>query len=73
MVGVTGSMRGVRTRWRRTAPGSAAPQACFYGGLATILIAYISPIGALSDQLLAVHMAEHLLMGDIGALLIVLG
>ena len=48
-------------------------QACFYGGLATILIAYISPIGALSDQLLAVHMVEHLLMGDIGALLIVLG
>ncbi len=48
-------------------------QACFYGGLATILLAYISPIGGLSDQLLAVHMVEHLLMGDIGALLIVLG
>ena len=51
-------------RWR---------QACFYGGLATILLAYVSPIGALSDELLAVHMVQHLLMGDIGALLIVLG
>src|ERR1019366_3009902 len=51
-------------RWR---------QFCFYGGLTTILLAYISPIGPLSDELLAVHMVEHLLMGDIGALLIVLG
>jgi cytochrome c oxidase assembly factor CtaG len=51
-------------RWR---------QSCFYGGLATILITYISPIGALSDELLAVHMVEHLFMVDIGALLIVLG
>jgi len=51
-------------RWR---------QICFYGGLATILLAYISPIGPLSDELLTVHMVEHLLMGDMGALLIVLG
>src|SRR6202163_2033715 len=51
-------------RWR---------QSCFYGGLATILLTYISPIGRLSDELLGVHMAEHLLMGDIGALLLVLG
>jgi len=51
-------------RWR---------QACFYAGLATILIAYISPIGTLSDELLTFHMVEHLLMGDIGALFIVLG
>lgn len=48
-------------------------QACFYGGLATILIALLSPIGDLSDELLYMHMVEHLLMGDIAALLIVLG
>jgi len=48
-------------------------QACFYGGLATILIALLSPIGSLSDELLYMHMVEHLLMGDIAALLIVLG
>src|SRR5215469_9813272 len=48
-------------------------QSCFYGGLAAILITYISPIGALSDELLAVHMVEHLFMADVGALLIVLG
>ncbi|MGH2878377.1 MAG: cytochrome c oxidase assembly protein [Solirubrobacteraceae bacterium] len=48
-------------------------QACFYGGLVTILIALLSPIGDLSDELLYMHMVEHLLMGDIAALLIVLG
>lgn len=48
-------------------------QACFYTGLAVVLIALLSPIGALSDELLYMHMVEHLLMGDIAALLIVLG
>ncbi len=48
-------------------------QACFYAGLLTILAALLSPIGELSDELLYVHMVEHLLMGDIAALLIVLG
>ncbi len=48
-------------------------QTCFYAGLLTILTALLSPIGELSDELLYVHMVEHLLMGDIAALLIVLG
>lgn len=48
-------------------------QACFYTGLATILAALLSPVGKLSDELLYMHMIEHLLMGDIAALLIVLG
>jgi cytochrome c oxidase assembly factor CtaG len=48
-------------------------QACFYGGLATILAALLSPVGDLSDELLYMHMVEHLLMGDIAALSIVLG
>lgn len=48
-------------------------QACFYGALATILVALFSPIGELSDELLYAHMIEHLLMGEIAALLIVLG
>jgi putative membrane protein len=48
-------------------------QACFYAGLLTILAALLSPIGELSDELLYMHMVEHLLMGDIAALLIVLG
>jgi cytochrome c oxidase assembly factor CtaG len=51
-------------RWR---------QACFYGGLSLIVVALVSPVGTLSDELLYAHMVEHLLMGDLAALLIVLG
>jgi len=48
-------------------------QGCFYAGLGLIAVALLSPIGALSDELLSAHMVEHLLMGDLAALLIVLG
>src|SRR5438309_7389271 len=51
------------SRWR---------QASFYGGLATIAAA-LTGLGTLSDELLYAHMIEHLLLGDIAALLIVLG
>ena len=50
-------------RWR---------QACFYGGLALILAALLG-LGGLSQDLLYAHMVEHLLLGDVGALLLVLG
>lgn len=47
-------------------------QACFYGGFVTIGAA-LSSLGPASQDLLWVHMIEHLLLGDIAALLIVLG
>jgi putative membrane protein len=47
-------------------------QACFYGGFIVIGVALTS-LGAASQDLLWVHMIEHLLLGDIAALLIVLG
>ncbi len=47
-------------------------QACFYAGFVTIAAALTS-LGPDSQQLLYVHMIEHLLLGDIAALLIVLG
>jgi len=47
-------------------------QACFYGGFVTIGAALTS-LGGPSEELLYVHMIEHLLLGDIAALLIVLG
>src|SRR3954454_3473822 len=49
--------------WRR---------ACFFGGLALIVVTLAS-LGGLADELFWVHMAEHLLVGDIGTLLLVLG
>jgi len=47
-------------------------QACFYGGFVVIGVALTS-LGRASQDLLFVHMIEHLLLGDIAALLIVLG
>ncbi len=47
-------------------------QACFYAGFVTIAAALTS-LGHGSQELLYLHMIEHLLLGDIAALLIVLG
>jgi cytochrome c oxidase assembly factor CtaG len=48
-------------------------QACFGAGLAMITIALFSPIGHISEELVIAHMGEHLLIGDIASLLLVLG
>jgi putative membrane protein len=47
-------------------------QACFYGGFVVIALALTS-LGHASQDLLFAHMVEHLLLGDIAALSIVLG
>jgi cytochrome c oxidase assembly factor CtaG len=47
-------------------------QGCFYGGL-VFIVATLTALGRLSDQLFAAHMAEHLLMADVGTLALVLG
>jgi cytochrome c oxidase assembly factor CtaG len=65
----------VRAR-RLAANGKPVPawrRACFYSGLALIALTLVSPLGALAGELFAAHMAEHLLIADIGALLLVLG
>lgn len=47
-------------------------QACFHGG--TMLIAAsLLALGGLAEERFAAHMAEHLLIVDVGALLLVLG
>ena len=48
-------------------------KACWYGGLALVIVTLCSPLGSLADELFYAHMAEHLLIADVGALLIVLG
>ncbi len=54
----------------RAVPGIR--QASFYGGL-LVIVATLTMTGRLSDELFAAHMAEHLLIADLGALLLVLG
>jgi len=70
-----GALYGVRARTldRLGKPVPGWRQSCFYGGLALIVVALVSPLGALSGELFAAHMAEHLLLADIGGLLLVLG
>lgn len=48
-------------------------QACFYAGVAVIVAVLVSPLATLSDELFWVHMVEHLVISDAGALLLVLG
>ncbi|HWX98229.1 MAG TPA: cytochrome c oxidase assembly protein [Solirubrobacteraceae bacterium] len=47
-------------------------QACFYSGIVLIGTA-LTALDTASDELLYAHMVEHLLLGDLAALLIVLG
>jgi cytochrome c oxidase assembly factor CtaG len=47
---------------------------CFAAGLAVVLLAFVSPIDAIGEErLFSVHMLQHLLLGDVGPLLVVLG
>jgi len=71
---IAGVLYALRAHALRGTPRAvpAARQASFYGGLALIVVT-LTMTGRLSDELFAAHMAEHLLIGDVGALLIVLG
>jgi putative membrane protein len=48
-------------------------QLCFAAGLLAIVAALASPVGHISEELVIAHMAEHLLLGDVATLLLVLG
>jgi putative membrane protein len=46
---------------------------CFISGLLVLLIALSPPVDSWSEKLFAAHMAQHLFIGDLAALLLVLG
>jgi len=56
---------------RRPVPGWRF--ACFTAGLVVLLAALSPPLDQISDDVFAAHMAQHLLIGDISALLLVIG
>lgn len=64
--------RRARTLAAGERPVAAWRQACFYGGVLVVALA-LAGLGQSSRELLYVHMIEDLLLGDIGALLLVLG
>jgi putative membrane protein len=71
VVYVLGWRRG-RARESVHAPGYGR-LALFTAGLATIVAALVSPIDALGDQLLVMHMVQHILLLDVAPILLILG
>lgn len=62
-----------RTLRRRGRPVPAWRAGCFVAGILVLAGAVSAPVDALADSAFAAHMAEHLLIGDVASLLIVLG
>jgi len=70
-----GAAYGIRAA-RLAAAGRGVPGwrvACFYAGLLVLVVAFVSPIAHLAEELVTGHMIQHLLVVDIAALLVVLG
>ena len=71
LIGVLYARR-VRTLAITSHPVPGWRQASFYAGF-VVIAAALTSLGSASQQLLYMHMIEHLLLGDVAALLIVLG
>lgn len=48
-------------------------QLCFAAGLLMIAVALVSPVAHIGEELVIAHMVEHLMLGDLATLLLVLG
>ena len=71
VAGILYALRAHRLRERgRPVPGWR--QACFHGGLLLIVLA-LTALGDLAGETFVWHMTEHLLLGDVATLLLVLG
>lgn len=62
-----------RTLGREGRPVRGWRQASFAGGVGLIAAALVSPAAHLGEELVVAHMAQHLVLGDLAALLLVLG
>jgi putative membrane protein len=54
-------------------PAPRGKQLSFAAGMLLVFAALVSPAAHIGEELVLAHMAQHLLMADVGALLIVLG
>jgi putative membrane protein len=62
-----------RTLARGGRPVPAWRAACFAAGIALLLVALVTPVAHIGEELILAHMAQHVLMADLAALLLVLG
>jgi putative membrane protein len=66
--------RRARTLRRRGRPVWRAKEASFGGGLLVLVLALVSPLDSIGEErLFSIHMVQHLLIGDLAPLLLVLG
>lgn len=65
--------RRARTLAARGAPVGTWRQASFAAGLLVLLLADLPPISTIAEELVVGHMTQHLLIGDLAALLLTLG
>ncbi len=65
--------RRVRTLGGTPRAVPALRQWSFYSGVALIVAVLVSPLSTYSEELFWAHMVEHLVIADLGALLLVLG
>lgn len=76
VVALAGALYG-RRAWTLARRGRPVPRlrlVAFAAGLLVVLLALVSPIDTIGEQrLFSVHMLQHLILGDLGALLLVLG
>jgi putative membrane protein len=72
LAGVAYGLR-ARALARQGRPLPLARELSFWTGIVVILASLVSPLAHIGGELLSAHMAQHLVMADIGALLIVLG
>jgi cytochrome c oxidase assembly factor CtaG len=64
--------RRVRVARERHPPGYGR-LALFAGGLLTVVVALVSPVDKLGEQLLVMHMLQHVLLLDVAPILLILG
>jgi len=59
-------------RWRAV-DGSVARLTSFLAGMTLVLVALVSPVDRLAEQLFFMHMTQHLLLIDLAPILVLLG
>jgi putative membrane protein len=72
-VGVALYVRAVRIARGRGLEVTSVQQVAFYTGVALWAVALVSPVDSLAEELLSLHMAQHLLLAELGAPLILVG
>lgn len=72
-IAVAAYFKRARTLAREGRPAPRWRRVCFYSAAVVLLAEPLSPVGASADNSFVSHMLEHLIIGDLAALLMVLG